>query len=135
MRDKINKLKEMMTENNPEAMDYLEQIVDECTDEQELKELGFLASELLQECKQELADLENEVAESSIREEMGDLADVINFAYIARVYFNKSKYWLYQRLNGYKVNGKRAEFTPEERETFNFALNDVKNKLANFSLA
>lgn len=39
-------------------------------------------------------------------------------SYIAEHYFGKSRQWLYQRINGNIVNGKPADFTPDELKTF-----------------
>jgi Domain of unknown function (DUF5053) len=81
----------------------------------------------------EIKEIELEVEEYNVKQQLGELADVINFSYIARTYFNKSKYWLYQRINGYSVNGQKATFTPSERTKFNAALEDVKYKISSFT--
>jgi len=49
---------------------------------------------------------------------------------IAKNYFGKSKEWLYQRINGYKVNGSPAQFTQEERAKLAMALQDI-SRMAN----
>jgi len=55
--------------------------------------------------------------------------EIIPFSYIAKNYFNKSKEWLYQRLNENIVNGKTAKFSENEIKTFNFALQDISKKI------
>lgn len=67
--------------------------------------------------------------------QLGDLADALSLSYIAKKYFNRSKEWLYQRLNGYKVNGKPAQFTPEERKKLADALLDISNQVKSFALS
>ncbi|WP_234367825.1 DUF5053 domain-containing protein [Parabacteroides pacaensis] len=67
--------------------------------------------------------------------QLGDLAGALSLSYIAKKYFNRSKEWLYQRLNGYKVNGKPAQFTPEERKKLADALLDISNQAKNFALS
>lgn len=67
--------------------------------------------------------------------QLGDLAGALSLSYIAKKYFNRSKEWLYQRLNGYKVNGKPAQFTPEERKQLADALLDISNQAKNFALS
>jgi len=65
---------------------------------------------------------------------LGDISHAISLSYIANTYFGKSRSWLYQRLNGHKVNGKQAQFSAEEKEKFAFALNDLSNQLKETSL-
>lgn len=60
--------------------------------------------------------------------------DVIPYSYIAKKYFNKSKAWLSQRVNGYDVNRKKAKFTEQELETFSFAIQDISKKLGSITL-
>ncbi|MDO5522746.1 MAG: DUF5053 domain-containing protein [Bacteroidia bacterium] len=65
---------------------------------------------------------------------LGAISEAISLSYIAKTYFGKSKEWLYQRLNGYKVNGKPAQFTPQEQKQFANALADIGTKLEKTSL-
>lgn len=60
---------------------------------------------------------------------MLDVCLLVNFSEIARTYFKKSVNWFNQRLHGYKVNGKPAEFKPDELKTLSDALRDIANKL------
>jgi hypothetical protein len=64
-----------------------------------------------------------------------DMKNILPMAYIAREYFNRTRGWLYQRLNGNAVNGKPAKFTPEEREMFNVALQDLSKKIGSLRLS
>ena len=41
-----------------------------------------------------------------IKKKLGNVPDAISMSYIAKNYFGKTKTWLYQRLNGNKVNGR-----------------------------
>lgn len=45
--------------------------------------------------------------EAILRDKLGELPEAISFSYIAKKYFGKSRNWLYQRINGNIVNGKR----------------------------
>ena len=76
-----------------------------------------------------------ELAEMAIREQLQDVLPSISLAYIAKTYFNKTRAWLYQRINGLKVNGKPARFTPEEIETLNYALKDIGGKLSSIRIS
>lgn len=58
-----------------------------------------------------------------------EICGFINFAEVARKYFNRSPNWIIQRLRGNIVNGKPAQFKPEEMDTFAAALRDMAAKL------
>nr|DAJ56294.1 MAG TPA: protein of unknown function (DUF5053) [Caudoviricetes sp.] len=77
-------------------------------------------------------DLE-EVRQELLRDKMKEVLPAISVSYIARKYFGKSSSWFYQRLNGNKVNGKEAAFTPHELSTLSVALNDIGKKLSAMS--
>lgn len=79
-------------------------------------------------------DLE-EVRQELLRDRMKEVLPAISVSYIARKYFGKSASWFYQRLNGNKVNGKEAAFTPNELSTLSSALNDIGKKLSAMSAA
>ena len=65
---------------------------------------------------------------------ISDISDAISLSYIAKNYFGKSRSWLYQRLNGNTVNGKQAQFNPEEKKQFVKAFNDLSIRLKETSL-
>jgi hypothetical protein len=44
--------------------------------------------------------------------------------------FGKTSTWLYQRINGNKVNGKEARFTSDEAHLLQEALHDLGSKLS-----
>lgn len=69
-----------------------------------------------------------------LRDKLGELPEVVSFSYIAKKYFGKSRNWLYQRINGNIVNGKKARFTDNELRTFLNALNDVSEMIRQTSL-
>ena len=58
-----------------------------------------------------------------------EICGFINFSEVARKYFGKTSQWLTQRLHGNEVNGRPAQFKPEEIATFATALKDMANKL------
>lgn len=67
--------------------------------------------------------------------ELDEIADMASMSYIAEKYFQKSRAWLYQRINGNIVNGKPAKFTTEEKATFARALDDMAKKFKEKSLS
>lgn len=60
---------------------------------------------------------------------MTDTADLINYSTIARHYFQRTPNWLTQRLRGNIVNGRPAQFTPEQLQQFTAALRDIATRL------
>ncbi|BBK87886.1 DUF5053 domain-containing protein [Bacteroides uniformis] len=72
--------------------------------------------------------------EAILRDKLGELPEAISFSYIAKKYFGKSRNWLYQRINGYNVNGKKARFTENEFQTFQNALKDISAMINQTSL-
>lgn len=70
----------------------------------------------------------------AIKEKMNELLPAISLSFIAKNYFNKSRQWITQRLNGSMVNGKPASFTKEEIEILRFALSDLGKKLGSISV-
>ena len=71
----------------------------------------------------------------NIREQMNDIIDLIPVSYIAKNYFGKSRAWLYQRINGYKVRGHVYTLNEKELEIFNRALKDIGNKIGSLSVS
>ena len=72
--------------------------------------------------------------EAILRDKLGELPEAISFSYIARKYFGKNRHWLYQRINGNIVKGKKARLTDNELKTFLNALNDVSEMIHQTSL-
>ena len=65
-----------------------------------------------------------------IKKKLGNVSDAISMSYIAKNYFGKTKTWLYQRLNGNKVNGREARFTETEARQLQEALHDLGHRLS-----
>jgi len=72
--------------------------------------------------------------EVDLKIEMLEISKFISLSQISKTYFGKTRTWLYQRLYGYKVNGKPAQFTPTERQTLANALKDIAQMAQNTSL-
>lgn len=81
--------------------------------------------DIMQGLDKVIEDANEEVA----RHLMGDIPEAISFSYIAKKYFGKSRAWLMQKVNGNKVNGKKAAFSADERAKFRAALLDISDKL------
>lgn len=70
----------------------------------------------------------------TVREQISEVVDLIPISYIAKNYFGKSRAWLYQRINGYKVRGQVYTLNEKELEIFNRALKDIGNKIGSLSV-
>jgi len=97
--------------------------------EKELVRETFIKSldNVIKETKEFLEDVDLKI-------EMLEISKFISLSQIAKTYFGKTRTWLYQRLYGYKVNGKPAQFTPIERQTLANALKDIARMAQDTSL-
>jgi hypothetical protein len=68
-------------------------------------------------------------SEVSIRVKLEDILGVVSMAYIARTYFQKSKSWFSQKLNGNLKNGEPSSFTEDELKILSCALNEISVKI------
>lgn len=96
---------------------------------------NMIKSQTPEEAMASLKAIDSRVSEIEEGIELGEIADMASMSYIAKKYFNKSRTWLYQRLNNNLVNGKPAQFTKEEKETFAKALKDMSRKFEEKSLS
>lgn len=71
----------------------------------------------------------------AIRSQMADQYELLPISYIAKKYFGKSRAWLYQRINGNKVNGRVYSLNSEQKAIFNGAVKDIARQIASVQLA
>jgi hypothetical protein len=69
------------------------------------------------------------VEEAKVKLQLIPVAEIVSLSYISEKYFKRTRNWLYQKVNGNKVNGKPAQFTKNEINTLNFAIQDISKKL------
>ena len=93
-------------------------------------------NELIAEARALIEKGDKMIAEETehIRQQLGEVPEILSMSYIAKTYFGKSRTWLYQRINGNKVNGKPAYFTRSERKQLQDALQDIGRKLSAITL-
>ena len=108
----------------------------------EMKELYIKSDEkdaIRKHLDGELDTIENRIdsldKRITIREQISEIIDLIPISYIAKNYFGKSRAWLYQRINGYKVRGRVYSLNEKEVETFNRALKDISHKIGSLSVS
>ena len=95
------------------------------------EEKAIFDKEFVEDHYRMLAAMDEDIADlraEALRKKMGDMPKFINLSQIARVYFGKSQSWLMQRINGNKVNGKEARFTPAEAKQLEAAFHDLGHK-------
>lgn len=83
----------------------------------------------------QIKDTNARAQEELVRNRLKTILPAISLSYIAKTYFNKSRSWLTQRINGNTVNGSRVRFTPEELRTLDFALKDLAAQLMKISVS
>ena len=69
-----------------------------------------------------------------IRDQISAHYELLPIAYIAKQYFGKSRAWLYQRINGNKVNGKVYSLNREQKAIFNGAVKEIAHQIASVQL-
>ena len=94
-------------------------------------EIRFFLEKILKERTKEIC---KNVDEISIKVQLYQNADIIPLSYIAKNYFNKTKSWLYQRINENMVNGKPVKFNTSEKTIFNNALQDISKRIGSINI-
>jgi len=108
-------LKELYERSNPEEKETISLFVE-----------SFLEKSTIR--------IKNTVNDIRIRMQLENIIDILPLSYISKKYFNKSRQWLYQRINGNTVNGKSARFNESEIITFNNALLDISKRIGSVAI-
>lgn len=104
------------------------------TSEEDEKEINDFIASALGQISGKTEALIQEAESILIREQLKEASKIISMSYIAKNYFNKSRVWLYQKINGNMKNGKPVKFSQSEIETFNFALKDISKKIGSIAI-
>lgn len=131
LKEELLTLKPLLGTDSPEFYDKVRDITSRYNSEEDKKVIADFVSERLQNIDKEL----NVIEENAIKLQLQEVAEIVSLSYLAKKYFNKSRAWLYQRLNGNIVNGKPARFTNEELQTFNNALQDISKKIGSLNIS
>jgi hypothetical protein len=126
LQTELHKLQPLIGKNNEVFEKQINSLFENFSSEEE-KEIitNFIMSEL-NKSGQIIDDF---IEETKVKIQLMEVAKVVSLSYIAKNYFNKTRNWLYQKINGSIVNGKQAQFTDEEINTLNFALQDISKKI------
>lgn len=65
---------------------------------------------------------------TTVRQVLASVYEDINWAYLAKNYFGKSRSWLYHKFSGVN-NGKADDFSDIDRERLKGALTDIAVRL------
>lgn len=76
----------------------------------------------------EIMEADVMVATGNVRKTLSDVYEDINWAYLAKNYFGKSRSWLYHKFSGMN-NGKPDDFSDVDREKLKGALYDIADRL------
>lgn len=80
-------------------------------------------------------EIDDFIEETTLKIQLSEVSRIVSLSYIAKEYFNKTRAWLYQRINNSTVNGKPARFTKEEIKTLNYAIRDISSRLAKIKVS
>ena len=83
---------------------------------------------------QKVEDCKNLSHRIEVRKRLEEVLPFISVSKFAEVYFGKSASWLHQRINGNVVHGKPCQFTKEEIDIINRALQDISKKIGSLSI-
>ena len=127
----LNRLTDYFNKRDPEGFkSYLKELLEKCSPEEKEAVVLFVETNL----ENSTARIRNTVNDIQIRMQLKNVIAILPLAYISKKYFNKSRQWLYQRINGNMVNGKPARFTESEISTFNNALRDISNQIGSAAI-
>jgi hypothetical protein len=134
LKKELEKLKAFYNDSS-KTEDFKKQIIylrEKFTSKDELNKIDAcikdLANESINRTNEFIKDIE-------VRVQLMEVTEVVSLSYIAKNYFNKTRQWLYQKINGNVVNGKPAKFTPEEINRLNFAIHDISKKLGSITIS
>lgn len=63
-----------------------------------------------------------------MRKVLHDVYEYVNWAYLAKNYFRKSRSWIYHKFDGVN-NGYQNDFSEADKETLKNALYDIAEKV------
>ena len=129
VKEKIEALKSCIGKNDEESRKKFAESLSFLKDN-DSEEVQQILSELLDNG---LAELKKDI--DVLKTQIEDVYEILPLSYIAKTYFNKSRAWLYQRLNGYKVKGRTYSLNEEEKRIFNAAMQDLSARIGSVQLS
>jgi len=128
MKELSNELEKLSAYSGVECAKKIIELYDEFpNDEKQI-------DEYIEKSAYEVAASADEAIAKGVRYQLGEVKEVLSLSFIARRYFNRSRQWLNQRINGSIVNGKPAKFTDDQLRIFNHALHDISKKIGSVNI-
>lgn len=131
VEDILKEMKPLMGTADPDGRKRLNALMAELNSRQLTDEEKALAQAWwnggMEEIKQDITTLRQQIETDDYK--------LIPMSYIAKHYFGKSASWLYQRINGNKVDGRVYTLNAEQKATFNRALQEIAKRISSFSIA
>jgi hypothetical protein len=128
-KDKYLRLKEEWKQTKDAERDAVENKMDsflESLSEEEKKEVQSAISNDFAAMHREIAEINQTL---DVRKKLSPILPIISVSYISKNFFGKSTSWFYQRLNRNNVHGKPVQFSSEEIEKLNIALQDIGKQI------
>ncbi|MDR3266369.1 MAG: DUF5053 domain-containing protein [Tannerella sp.] len=122
----LNKLKTLVGKDTEEFIKQHDFLLEHFNTEKEQKIIHDFVEKAMKESVRKIDDF---VEEAKVKVQLINITKIISLSYVSEHYFNRTRNWLYQKINGNKVNGKSVQFTAHEIETLNFAIQDISKKL------
>ncbi|MGC4130534.1 MAG: DUF5053 domain-containing protein [Bergeyella sp.] len=132
LQTELKKLKTFIGKDDSAFEKQLEIIKNSFKSEQDLKTIDEFIRSGLAEITSDLDAFNNDL---NLKIKLTEASEIVSVSYIAKKYFNKTRSWLHQRINGNFVNGKSAKFTDEELKTLNYAFKDISEKLGSIRIS
>lgn len=126
LKEKLDELSALLYSNDGRFDALLQEIKGLYTSKQDKKDLEAF---FVNSCNQVECDIAKVKERIKIKDQLKEISEIISLSYIAKKYFNKTRTWIYQRINENTVHGKPVRFTDEELDTLRFAIKDISNKL------
>lgn len=128
-----NRVEDIVFTKNPADREKknraLEKLIKENPNEKEKLIREF--QEALNNSGKRIAFIEEQI---NLKLKLQEVSKIISLSYIAKNYFHKTRQWLYQRINGNVVAGKKQNLTQEQLKTLDFALKDISKRIGSLSI-
>lgn len=98
------------------------------------EEMQEFADAISNQAQLTIAQSQMLIDEYHFKQALKDIIPAVSWSYIAEEYFQKSRSWFSQRMNGYHVNHKVASFTGEEFELLSNSLLDLSERIKKSAL-
>jgi hypothetical protein len=126
LADELNKLQTFVGKDVESFIAQHEFIIENFKSDEDQKNIHDFVENAMKAQVQKIDDF---VEEAKVKQQLIPVAEIVSLSYISEKYFNRTRTWLYQKVNGNKINGKPARFTENEINTLNFAIQEISKKL------